>query len=64
MAGYHDLPMGKHDPEAMSSPRVVAAFERYVKVEEELLALLQELVEQDQTILADMRRPDEEADPD
>jgi CelD/BcsL family acetyltransferase involved in cellulose biosynthesis len=64
MAGYHALPMGKHDPEALSSPRVVAAFERYVKVEEELLALLQELVEQDQTILADMRRSDEEADPD
>jgi hypothetical protein len=63
MAGYHDLPMGKHDPEAMSSPRVVAAFERYVKGEEELLVLLQELVEQDQTILEDMRRSGEEADP-
>ena len=63
MAGYHDLPMGKHNPEAMSSPRVVAAFERYVKVEHELVALLQERVEQDQTILADMRRSGEEADP-
>jgi hypothetical protein len=63
MAGYHDLPMGKHDPEAMSSPRVIAAFERYVKVEQELVALLQEQVEQDQTILADMRRSGEEADP-
>jgi hypothetical protein len=63
MADYHDLPMGKHDPEAMSSPRVVAAFERYLKVEQELVALLQERVEQDQTILADMRRSGEEADP-
>jgi hypothetical protein len=52
MAGYHDLPMGRHDPEAMSSPRVVEAFERFAKVEEELLALLRDRVEQNRTMLA------------
>jgi hypothetical protein len=55
MAGYRDLPMGKHDLEAMSSTSVVTAFERYVNVEHELLALLRERVEDDRTILAEMR---------
>jgi hypothetical protein len=60
MAGYHDLPMGKHDPEAMSSPRVVTTFKSYAEVERELLGLLQEQVEQDQHILAGMQRSGEE----
>jgi hypothetical protein len=55
MAGYRDLPMGKHELEAMSSTGVVTAFERYVRVEEELLAFLRERVEEDRTILAEMR---------
>jgi hypothetical protein len=55
MAGYRDLPMAEHDPEAMSSPEVVTAFERYMKVVQELLTLLQEQVEEDQAILAEMR---------
>lgn len=63
MAGYRDLPMGKHDPEAMSSTEVVAAFERYVKVEQELVSLLQEQLEEDQAIFAGMRRSGEEAGP-
>jgi hypothetical protein len=56
MAGYLDLPMGEHDPDAMSSPRVAAAFDRYVNVERELLALFRERVGQDELILAGMRR--------
>jgi hypothetical protein len=60
MAGYLDLPMGKHDPEAMSSPRVVTTFKSYAEVERELLGLLQEQVEQDQHILAGMQRSGEE----
>jgi hypothetical protein len=55
MAGYRDLPMAEHDPEAMSSPEVVIAFERYVKVMQELLTLLREQVKEDQAILAEMR---------
>jgi len=44
MAGYRDLPMGAHDWSVMSSPRAVAALENFVKLEEELVALLQQRV--------------------
>jgi hypothetical protein len=40
MAGYRDLPMGAHDMSVMSSPRAVAAFQNFVKLEDELVALL------------------------
>ena len=55
MADQQDLPMAKHDPAAMSSPRVTEAFERHVTVEQELLALLQERIEEDQSLLGEMR---------
>lgn len=54
MAGYRDLPMGPHDPEAMSAPRVSETFEKFVKLEEELVALLQKKVEQDRGMLSQM----------
>jgi hypothetical protein len=54
MAGYRDLPMGRHDPKAMASPRIRAAFERFVEREQELLALLQRRVEQDRRMLTAM----------
>jgi hypothetical protein len=60
MAGYRDLPMGTHDPEVMTSTDVVAAFERYVKVEQELVTLLQERLEADRAIVAELRRSGEE----
>jgi hypothetical protein len=56
MADQHDLPMGKHDQEAMSSPSVIEAFETFVTAEQELLALLQKQVEQDQSMLVQMQR--------
>ncbi|GGM58350.1 hypothetical protein GCM10012275_31960 [Longimycelium tulufanense] len=56
MAGYRDLPMGRHDPNLMASPEVAEIFEKFVQAEQELLALLQEWVEQDQTMLRDMGR--------
>jgi hypothetical protein len=56
MADQYDLPMGKHDQEAMSSPSVTEAFEKFVTAEEELLALLQNRVEQDQRMLVQMQR--------
>jgi hypothetical protein len=56
MADQHDLPMGKHDQVAMSSPNVTEAFERFVTAEKQLLALLQERVEQDQSMLVQMQR--------
>lgn len=54
MAGYRDLPMGRHDGEAMARPQVRAAFGRFVTREQELLALLRERVEKDGKMLATM----------
>ena len=54
MAGYRDLPMGRHDWEALAGPEVRAAFGRLVAREGELLALLQESVERHGKMLAGM----------
>jgi hypothetical protein len=58
MAGYRDLPMGRHDEKAMSDPKLGEAFERFVRREEELLALLQKRLEEDRSMLAAMREAD------
>jgi uncharacterized protein (DUF2336 family) len=57
MAAARDLPMGRHDQQAMSSPEVAEAFQRLVRAKQELLALLQRMVEQDQGMLAKMGGP-------
>jgi len=54
MAAARDLPMGRHDQQAMSSPEVAEAFQRLVRAKQELLALLQRMAEQDQQRLAQM----------
>ncbi len=54
MAGYRDLPMGRHDWQALARPEVRAAFGRLVAREGELLALLQESVERHGKMLAGM----------
>jgi hypothetical protein len=56
MAGYRDLPMGKHDEQALLSPKVLEVFKEYVQLEEELLALLQEKVQEDGNMLAEMEK--------
>ncbi len=56
MAGYRDLPMGRHNPQAMSGPEPAEAFDRFVRVEEELLELLQSRLEQDRGMLLQMGR--------
>jgi hypothetical protein len=48
MGVYRDLPAGAHDAEALSSPHVVGAFERFVAAEQEAAALLEEWVGRDQ----------------
>jgi hypothetical protein len=48
MAGYRDLPMGRHKMEAMSGPAVSQTFQAFVERAQELLALLQQTVERDQ----------------
>ncbi len=54
MAGYRDLPMGRHDMSAMMAPAAVAAFEQYLQTEHALLELLQSRVQQDRGMLAAM----------
>jgi hypothetical protein len=56
MAGQRDLPMGRHDRRVMASPEAVAAFERFVAAERELLALLGQRLQQDQRMLDEMGR--------
>ncbi|HEY3173640.1 MAG TPA: hypothetical protein VGK86_13815 [Thermoanaerobaculia bacterium] len=55
MAGYRDLPMGRHDTSVMSSPRAVEAFEKFVKLEQELMSMLQKRLEADRKMLSEMR---------
>jgi hypothetical protein len=58
MAGYRDLPMGRHDEKAMAAPAVVESFQKFVGLEQELLALLQRRIEQDRQMLVAMGVPD------
>jgi len=55
MAGYRDLPMGRHDPRRLADKKIVDAFSAYVKREEELLTLLRQFLERDQKMLGGMR---------
>lgn len=54
MAGYWNLPMGKHDQPAMSHPRAFEAFETFVEREAELMAALQSSLVQDRQMLSEM----------
>lgn len=54
MAGYRDLPMGRHDPVAMADPQSRAVFESFVKLEAELLALVDRRLERDRAMLVAM----------
>lgn len=57
MAGHRNLPMGKHDQPAMSSPRAFEAFEafeKFVEVEAELVAVLQRSLAQDRRMHSEM----------
>jgi hypothetical protein len=54
MAGYHNLRMGRHDERAMASPKAFEAFEEFVAIEGELLAVLQTSLAQDRTMLSEM----------
>jgi hypothetical protein len=62
MAGYRDLPEGKHDMQVMRSRELVTAFEDLVQVEQELLTLLDKQVGEHQQMLGvmvDAARSDE-----
>jgi hypothetical protein len=51
MSGYRALPVSPHDEAAMSDPKAQAAFVRYVRVERNLIAFLQDRVQRDQALL-------------
>ncbi len=51
MAGYRNLPMGAHEMAVMHDPVRNAAFGRYVKLQRELVHLLQKALERDQELL-------------
>ena len=56
MAGAAGLPMGRHDMEVMTHPKVLDAFERYVATEDDLATLLDERRAAMGQMLAGMRR--------
>jgi hypothetical protein len=51
MAGYRDLPMGRHDEQSMTHPRVAETFEKFVKQKHELLSLIEQTAERDRQLL-------------
>ena len=51
MAGYRNLPMAVHDDKALADPKVAEAFGRYVKLQRELIAVLQKALARDQELL-------------
>jgi hypothetical protein len=55
MAGHVDLPMGRHRFEVLTSSAAVAAFERYVASERDLLGLLERAVARHEAMLGAMR---------
>jgi hypothetical protein len=57
MAGYRDLPLGRHDPGVIAGPKAVEAFGRFVRLEGDLLSMLQKRLESDRAMLDGMRRP-------
>jgi uncharacterized protein YndB with AHSA1/START domain len=53
MVGYKELPVARHDADAMSSPEIRAAFARLIEREHDLSALLNTLIEQDRAMLGE-----------
>ena len=56
MANARTLPMAAHDMAAMNTPAIRAAFERYVAVERTLAAQLNDDLDRDQAMLAQMAK--------
>jgi hypothetical protein len=55
MAGYRDLPMGRHDEKEMTHPRVEEAFATFVESKQGLLKWLEQTEERDHKLLEMMR---------
>ena len=54
MAGYRDLPMGRHDEQALAEAKVQEAFATFVRLERELHALLAASLQRDEQMLGAM----------
>jgi hypothetical protein len=54
MVGRRDMPMGRHDESALADPRHLAAFARFVGLEQELVSLLQDRLSEDRKMLGEM----------
>ena len=55
MAGYRNLAMGKHDTAVLSASKAVQSFEKFVRTEGEIVALLQRRLTSDRWMLDQMR---------
>jgi hypothetical protein len=58
MSGYRNLPMGRHDPNAMATPAAADAFEKFVTLEQEVVTLLEARLAGDREMLGQMRAAD------
>jgi hypothetical protein len=54
MAGYRDIPMGRHNEAVMAEPDALDAFRRFVDREQALLAVLERRLAQDHEMLQAM----------
>jgi hypothetical protein len=57
MAGYRDLPMGKHNMAAMATPDAARVFSKLVRLEEELFVLLRGRLGEHRAMLGEMGSP-------
>jgi hypothetical protein len=53
MAEYHDLPMGRHDMEVLAGPIALESFAMFVRLEQELLSVLEDRLESDRVLLVE-----------
>ena len=52
MASYRDLPMARHDMSVMTNPQgQMEAFRRFVAIEQQIMAVLQAKLQEDQKLL-------------
>lgn len=56
MRGYRDLPMGRHNMQAMAASEPAEAFARFVNAEQGLLTLLQARLPGDERMLAELKQ--------
>jgi hypothetical protein len=57
MAGYRELPMGRHNESVLVAPEALDAFRRFVDREQALLALVEQRLAHDHQMLQEIRKP-------